>query len=182
MSKLNLFLTKNKFKQKGIESALTLITPGSYLASIDIESSFSLLNLDVNSRKFTCFKWRHRWFMFKCLCQGASVSPASFVTVCRPIAKFLRKRLLSIFLFVDDSLLVARTTKILKGNLQLTIDTFERAGFLINYKKSHLVPSQIMEFLGFIINTVEFSIDLTVEKRKKFMTWYQVFCDTLTVK
>ena len=169
LSKLNLFMKKSRFKMKGINSALTLITEGCYLASIDIESSFSLLALAPESRKFTVFQWLNRTFMYLCLCQGSSISPSCFVSVCRPIVKYLRRRNVTIFLFVDDSLIIGKTISILKKNIKLTIDLFEKAGFLINYKKSQLAPCQKMEFLGFVIDTVEFSVYLTQSKRQKIL-------------
>ena len=65
---------------------------------------------------------------------------------------------------MDDSLLTASTIADLKTNLQLTIDSFERAGFLLNYKKSQMQPTQQMEFLGFLIDTAAYTISLTQDK------------------
>ena len=128
LSKLNKFLKKKKFKMPSIEAALTLIKKDSYLASLDIESSFSHLSIKPEFRKFVIFQWKGKTYMFKCLTQGASISLISFVSVTRPLIKYLRRHSISIFLFVDDSLLTTSTIADLKANLQLTIDLFERAG------------------------------------------------------
>ena len=177
LSKLNPFLKKSKFKMGGLTNALQLITQDCYMSSIDIESSFSLLALHPESQKFTTFQWRDKTYLFLCLCQGASVSPSCFVSVCRPLIRYLRKRNVNIFLFVDDSLILGKTTEILKRNVQMTIELFEKAGFLINYTKSQLLPVKIMEFLGFVINTVEFSVSLSADKRSKI---YDLVNNTLT--
>ena len=64
----------------GIEAALTLIKKNSYLASLDIESSFSHLSIRHEFRKFVIFQWKGKTYMLKCLAQGASISPISFVS------------------------------------------------------------------------------------------------------
>ena len=53
---LNSHLKKRKFKQCGISSALTLITRGCWLASLDLESSFSHLSIHPDSRCFAVFQ------------------------------------------------------------------------------------------------------------------------------
>ena len=167
LSKLNTFLKKRKFKMPGIKAALTLIKRDSYLASLDIESSFfSHLSIRPKFRKFVVFQWKGKTYMFKCLGQGSPISPVSFVSVTRPLTKYLQCHSISIFLFVDDSLLTAPTIACLKANLQLTIDLFEGAGFLLNYKKSQMQPTKQMEFLGFLIDTATYTISLTQDKRK----------------
>ena len=105
--------------------------------------------------------------MMNCLAQGGSTSPISFVSVTRPLLRILRKQNVTVFLFVNDSLICGQTVAILRRNVQLTLDLFERAGFLINYKKSQLQPTQQMEFLGFSIDSVAYTISLTSEKRTK---------------
>jgi len=40
-------------------------------------------------------------------------------------------------------------------------------GFIINYKKSSLIFSQTCKYLGFIINSVSFGLELDNKKRKE---------------
>ena len=40
-------------------------------------------------------------------------------------------------------------------------------GFVVHPEKSVLVPSQEIEYLGFIINSVTMTVRLTTEKKKK---------------
>ena len=48
-----------------------------------------------------------------------------------------------------------------KKDRDLVIETLEKCGFTINYKKSHLTPSTVIEFLGFVLDSDNMTITLT---------------------
>ena len=66
-----------------------------------------------------------------------------------------------IVIYIDDTILVARTYEDMKRNIALTLKCFKDAGLLINYQKSNLEPSQKLVFLGLLIDTVAYTISLT---------------------
>ena len=68
--------------------------------------------------------------------------------------------------YIDDILSADPSFKRCVKNLKSIISLLTSLGFYINVDKSIFVPSQIMEFLGFIINTVEMTIELTQSKRQ----------------
>ena len=72
--------------------------------------------------------------------------------------------MVTIVMYIDDTILLAPSLKELNLNMWLTIATLERAGFLLNYEKSMLKPSTRIEFLGFDIDSVKFQISLTKAK------------------
>ena len=78
LSVLNLFRKKIRFKLNGITSLLNLLTPQMYLASLDISSSFSHINILESSRKFTQFKFGGQWYHMNCVAQGGMNSPEIF--------------------------------------------------------------------------------------------------------
>ena len=50
--------------------------------------------------------------------------------------------------------------------------TFKNTGFIINTEKSHLTPSKKLEFLGFLLDSEQFTISLArykVESLKKLI-------------
>ena len=78
--------------------------------------------------------------------------------------KYLRRRLVTIVIYIDDTLLIANSIEEMKHNLSPTIDTLTRAGFLINFSKSQLEPTTCIEFLGFVLDTVQFTVSLSARK------------------
>ena len=77
--------------------------------------------------------------------------------------------MVNIVIYIDDTLILARSVEEMHANLNLTIDTFESAGFLLNYSKSQLTPCTKLDFLGFTIDTIEYSICLAQSKRENLL-------------
>ena len=76
----------------------------------------------------------------------------------------LRKQLIDILIYIDDTFLRSPTFNEMVSNLQLTRDLFQKCGLSINEEKSCITPSQFIEFLGFILNMIDFSISVTPQK------------------
>ena len=57
------------------------------------------------------------------------------------------------------------------------IEHLEGLGFVINYQKSLLIPSQQIEFLGYMVNSVSMSLSLPKDKLKKVQNQCQKLLD-----
>ena len=66
--------------------------------------------------------------------------------------------------FLDDILVLAPTIETINQNARMTISLLESLGFLINYKKSALVPTQKFLFLGMLIDSTTMEFVLPTEK------------------
>ena len=77
--------------------------------------------------------------------------------------------LINIVIYIDDTLIVAINRQILVSQTHKVVDIFQKCGFLVNFKKSQLIPTQQIEFLGFIIDSVQFTISLTQKKRSDLL-------------
>ena len=97
--------------------------------------------------------------------QGFSDSPHMFVKCTKPIMAVLRQALVDIVIYIDDTFLRTPTSHLLKHNLTITRDIFQNCGLTINEDKSCTSPTQIMDFLGFTLNSVQYTIAVTPEKR-----------------
>ena len=71
---------------------------------------------------------------------------------------------MDILIYIDDTFLRAPTPELLSQNLLLTQSVFASAGLTVNTRKSCLNPCQKMEFLGFVFDSVEFTIAVTDHK------------------
>ena len=54
--------------------------------------------------------------------------------------KYLRRRMVTTVIYIDDTILLDPSADKLQYNMHLTISTLEQAGFLLNYEKSILEP------------------------------------------
>ena len=66
--------------------------------------------------------------------------------------------------FLDDILVLAPTIDTLNQHARMTINLLESLGFLINYKKSTLVPTQRILFLGMLVDSSMMEFVLPTDK------------------
>ena len=67
--------------------------------------------------------------------------------------------------YLDDSLLISDTHDNCSKNIEDTCNLLDSLGFTIHLNKSVFVPSQVITFLGFIIDSIYMTIKLTDEKK-----------------
>ncbi|XP_070152512.1 uncharacterized protein [Polyergus mexicanus] len=60
-------------------------------------------------------------------------------------------------------------------HIKETINFLQGLGFIINYEKSLLVASQKCKYLGFIINSVDFTLNLTDKKKNQIIEFANEF-------
>ena len=53
------------------------------------------------------------------------------------------------------------------NSVKCTIGALQQLGFTIHSRKSILIPTQVIDFLGFIINSVHMTITITDRKKEK---------------
>ena len=64
----------------------------------------------------------------------------------------------------DDSYLQGNTCEACFHNIESTIELLQNLGFTIQPTKSILTPTQRITFLGFLIDSVQMTLELTVVK------------------
>ena len=65
--------------------------------------------------------------------------------------------------------LVGDTFEECQSAVQVAVNLFKDLGFQIHPEKSQLIPKQIIEYLGFIINSKDMSVKLTPSKQFKVL-------------
>ena len=69
--------------------------------------------------------------------------------------------------FVDDSYLQGNTKEAYLHNIASTIELLQNLGFSIHSAKFILTPTQRIKFLGFVIDSVQMTLEITEEKKNK---------------
>ncbi|KAK4513662.1 glycosylphosphatidylinositol anchor biosynthesis [Mucor velutinosus] len=152
LKRLNQFLEAPHFKMETIKEVSLMIKPNDYLVSIDLSDAF-LVCLHPESRRFLRLKWRIQVYQYCTTAFGLSSSPFVFTKVCRSILEHLRSRGFRISTYLDDWLLIANSRQQAEAQTRQVVSLLEDLGWLINYKKSVLTPTQQLEHLGFVLNT-----------------------------
>ena len=104
------------------------------------------------------------------LANGLSSAPRQFTKLMKPVYSFLRKFFpLLISVYIDDSLIVGDTYQICADSVYTTWATFCKLGFIPHPDKSQVLPTQVLDFLGYTINTVLMIVTLPHRKIVKFL-------------
>ena len=67
-------------------------------------------------------------------------------------------------IYIDDILLMHQIKQNLRGQMALALGLLEALGFLVKYPKSQLEPSQVIDYLGFVIDSIKKELRLPKEK------------------
>ena len=161
---LNSYLHTPHFKLESIQNLKDVLLQNDYMAKVDLKDVYLTVPMHHTAYKYLRFTWKGKCYEFTSLPFGFAPAPLIFTKLLKPIVSFLRSQGVRLLVYIDDILLMASPESLLKEHLALTMNLLKSLGFLLNSKKCITEPSQMMEFLGFIINSVEMTLSLPESK------------------
>ena len=164
LSELNDFVRKVSFKQDNLDTIIAMIQPGDFFVSIDIQDAYYAIAMHILAMPYLTFIFLNTYYQFTCLPQGLTSAPRIFSRIMRVVMSFLRSKCFRISAWLDDLLLAASSASILSDQTHYALRTLEELGFIPNYEKSLLVPSQKIEHLGLIWDSIDYTISVPAEK------------------
>ena len=96
-------------------------------------------------------------------------APLYFTKLLKPVVALLRRLGLRIIVYLDDIIVFNQTREKILRDRDSTLWLLQNLGFVINWKKSVLDPSHCMEYLGFVINSLEMNLSLPKEKMNQLI-------------
>lgn len=169
LKELNKFVKVNHFKMEDYRTALKLLYVDYYMCTIDIQDAYFLLSVDKNDRKMLRFRWGPQLYEFNVLPFGLCTAPFVFTKLMKPILEYLRSSGLLSVNYLDDFLCVGSSYEECLFNVNTTCTILQSLGFIINNKKSVLIPKNVCKFLGFVFNTKDMTISLPDEKKQRIL-------------
>lgn len=145
---LNRFVKTRKFRMETNASILQTIAQGDWLASLDLRDAYFHVQINPKHRPYLRFAFQGVVYQFNVLPFGLSSAPRVFTKVLAPVVGLIHQEGINFHPYLDDCLLVAPSAQVLSHNVDLAVSLLQRAGFLVNWKKSHPLPSQSIQFLG----------------------------------
>ena len=163
---LNKFVDKQHFKMDTLQSTLALITPGCTFMSFDFSDAYYSCSVFYPHRKYLRFNFEGQLYEFTCLSNGLTSAPRFFTKMMKVALTHLRKAQgVTVSGYLDDNILVNYGSKrdaIKKGAFSAEI--FQRLGFTINVPKSVIEVVNVIQHLGFIMNSMTMTVTMTTEK------------------
>lgn len=169
LKKLNEYINPPHFKLEDIKVALNLISRGDFMGSLDLKDAYFVVPIFEEHKKFSRFNFRKKFFQFCCSPFGLSISPYIFTKIVKPITNFLRTKGIFTVVHLDDFLSISKSKDSCERSIKTTVKLLEKVGFVINFEKNNLVADQRCKFLGFIIDSVKFTLNLTGKKKNQIV-------------
>lgn len=164
LRKLNESIKFYHFKMDTFETALKLIKPNCYMASIDVRHAYYMVPIAEAQQIKLRFVFRNKVYQYVALPNGISCAPRQYTKLMKPVYATLRQLGHSNSGFIDDSLLVSDTFQECKHNISDTVQIMTEVGFIIHEKKSVLQPTQDITFLGNNIHSNNMTVTLPLGK------------------
>ena len=98
---------------------------------------------------------------------GLACAPRLFTKLLKPVYSSLRTQGLLSVGYIDDTYLQGDHYNDCKQNVTVTSSLFSNLGLWVHEEKSTFMPSQTIEFLGFVLNSGNMTVCLTTSKKEK---------------
>ena len=167
LKELNKFIVYQHFKMDSLHAATELMTPGCFMASIDLKDAYYTVPIHPDFQKYLKFKFNGKLYQYTCLPNGLSSAPRLFTKLMKPVYATLREQGHTNLGYIDDSLLLGDTVTECASSVRATKDLVEHVGFTPHLEKSIFAPTQIIVFLGFTLNSITMTVTPTHDKVMK---------------
>lgn len=164
---LNVYLRTQHFKMDTMKTVLNLVKKGDFALSLDLADAYFHIPIFPSHRKFLRFCIAGRVYQFKVMAFGPKVAPRTFTKVVSVVAAHVRKQSLRLAVYLDDWLGLNALMQNLLQDREKLLSLLVNLGFIINGKKSQLVPTQLITYIGGLFDLMKGLVYPTSERVDK---------------
>ena len=164
LSALNKSILCPSFKMTTLQEVRRVLPLGAFSTSIDLKDAYWHIPVHPYYRKFLGFSIGGKKYRFRAMPFGLNVAPRIFTKLCRPILQELRRRGVNLLVYLDDWLVWGDSVVQCQEFTRIVLLTLERRGFIVNYRKSRLVPAQNFVWLGVNWDTLSGTLSMPESK------------------
>ena len=158
LSTLNKFLEHKPFRMETAMSIRESMHPGDWVASIDLKDAYFHILIHPRDRRWLRFVWKDTVYQFRALPFGLSPAPWLFTKIARELGLHARESGIRLRMYLDDWLIQASSRELCQDHSGRVLSLCQFLGFVPNYQKSDLEPSQTFVFLGMAFDTVSWTV------------------------
>ena len=145
---LNVYLKNQHFKMETLRSIIQALEQGDWAVSLDLKDAYLHIPMYPSDRQFLRFCIQGKHYQFKAMPFGLATAPGVFTKLMAAVGGFLRTKQIHIFMYLDDWLIQNNNKALVMSHLQQSLTVLIDVGLVVNVKKSQLVPSQRITYLG----------------------------------
>ena len=143
---------------KKISTILYFSGHGVYMAKLDNNDAYYSIPIPGEHQKVLKFKHKTTLYKFTlikfiALPHGYTERPRKFTKTLKPALATIRKEKIAVAGFFDDLITLAKTEQACFTNISTMVKMFVSLGFVMHPRTSTFKTTQVIEFLGFIIDS-----------------------------
>ena len=166
LKELNKSIPYYHFKMETFESALKLVKPNCYFGSVDVRHAYYCVPIAEKSQIKLRFQKSGKVYQYSCVPNGICCAPRWYTKLMKPVYASLRMLGHTNSGYIDDSLLAEESYSECEQNIKDTVSLMTDLGFIIHEKKSVLIPTKKITFLGNDIDSEEMTVTLPEAKKE----------------
>ena len=143
------------------------------MASIDLKDAYWHVPIHKRFRPYLAFSAGGVNYQFQVLPFGLNLAPRIFTKIMCPVHNILSDHGVEILMYLDDWLIFASSYEECERMVNTTLHIGQSMGLLFNLDKSHLTPTQSIQWLGMMWHSK--SSTLTLSKENQERTWNKLF-------
>jgi len=171
----NAFLAPPLFHLETLEKDLPeLVHPGDWLTTSDLRKAYYSLPLDDVAAPYFAFAHNGVAYAPRIIIFGESLAPFAFHKTMRETVKTMRGLGIRTMNYLDDNIF-AGTKDEIQSTTKFAQFLFMQLGFRFS-DKAHFTPTQVVEFLGLLVDTGKFKFFVPDDKLKTIITEIARLC------
>jgi ribonuclease HI len=164
---LNAHLVIPPFKYEDLATCKTYIQPNDWMTVLDLSKGYHHLDIHPDYWKYLGFEWEGNFYVYTGMPFGVAVAPWAFTTMMREVLGIWKLQGHRCSGYIDDQLHAHGNRKWLDDFMHSVVyPDLEKLGFLVNKKKSMRWSSQLVKYLGMMINTLSGEFLFPEDKRE----------------
>ena len=137
-----------------------MLRKGDYMCKLDLNDACFSVPLSKDSRKMEQFQLSGNLYEFLCLCFGLGPASRVFTKLLKFPTSILRRLNIRTIIYLDDMLHLGKTFDNFLTSKGTVILLLSDLVYVINLKKSVLIATQKIDFLGLIVNSIKLILSL----------------------
>ncbi|KAL2095574.1 hypothetical protein ACEWY4_007722 [Coilia grayii] len=150
---LNRHLRRYRFRMLTHASLLKFVRPGDWFTTLDLADAYFHIQIYPPHRKYLRFAFEGVIYEYLVLPFGLALSPRVFVKCTDAAVGPLRTRGIRLAIYLDDCLLAGTSAQEAIAHTECVMTHLSRLGFKFNLKKSVLLPTQSINFIGLSLDS-----------------------------
>ena len=182
---VNKFLKKHSTNFEDLAATASLYKQGDFMCVFDLENQYFHVQLAETAKQFFGFSLPEEdgtetAYQFKVMVYGFAAAGSVVTRLIKPLQSHLHNKGIRTAIYMDDGQVVAGSAAATEAAMKEATNTFQKAGWNIQWEKTSMQARQDCKYLGFNIMLETLEYKAAPAKEKKVIRLVEQLCGSVT--